>query len=54
VVLTNREHISGRYPDEAILAEAAPTPGWRPTSTDWRSEALSMMSTKEHVEWLRS
>ena len=22
VVLTNREHISGRYPDEEILAEA--------------------------------
>jgi hypothetical protein len=30
------------------------TPEWRPTSTDWRSEALPMMSTKEHVEWLRS
>jgi ribonuclease Z len=25
-----------------------------PTSIDWRSEALPMMSTKEHVEWLRS
>jgi ribonuclease Z len=30
------------------------TPEWRPTSTDWRSEALPMMSTKEHVQWLRS
>jgi ribonuclease Z len=54
VVLT---HISGRYPDEEILTEAVnifPTPEWRPTSIDWRSEAWPMMSTKEHVEWLRS
>jgi len=50
-------HISGRYTDEEILAEAqkySRTPEWRLTSIDWRSEALPTMSTKEHVEWLRS